>query len=323
METLNEYGLATVKDIPLWIAKVPFFRRLWFNPVFQRNYRNSRVRKLIEPSTAFLVGLILSVILSGIMIVAAISVNEAFVAAVTVALIGATFAVLFIFTWVRMFISCLINTPRELQKDVGKGDLNTILTAPISDADLYFAEILPNFVRGMEVLKSLYNLLLGLAIPVIPSLFITFILGTRFDPEVCFNAAMVVLASLIVMFAALIMMMLLTSITVGTFAINQSIAGAIAGSIFYSYFILNFAGLGMALTAMLIETTISSVYGPYYVYGMSPVYGSLLAIILTVVGSLMIIWACTFTAHIGINTLGKVRREGFYRPEMSNAAGLR
>jgi hypothetical protein len=118
MENLNEYGLSTVKDIPKWIARIPFFRRLWFNPVFQRNYRNSRVRKLIEPKTAFRVGLIWSAFLSVVMVIGEmIDRGGFFISSIPVVII-APFGVIYCYTFIRMFFFCLITTPRECQAKV-------------------------------------------------------------------------------------------------------------------------------------------------------------------------------------------------------------
>ena len=53
----REFGLATERESPRLVRNIPFLRRPWRNPVFQRNYSRSRIKKIVENRQAFWVGL--------------------------------------------------------------------------------------------------------------------------------------------------------------------------------------------------------------------------------------------------------------------------
>jgi hypothetical protein len=326
MENLNEYGLSTVKDIPRWIARIPFFRRLWFNPVFQRNYRNSRVKRLIEPKMAFRVGLIWSAILSIMMVIGEmIDKSNIFSGSIPI-VIMAPFCVIYSYTFLRMFFFCLITTPRELQQDIGKDNLGIILTTPVSDGSLFFAEILPNFVRGLEVAQSALYLFIGTAIPAILGLILIDFFGSYIIDDDWVQMFIYAMMGVVFMFIAFFLMMLITSVTTGTFAITHTIAGAIISSLFYSYITVNLAAGGIYLAIYVVDV-LTEHYDDWLYYSGSPhIWQDIREIILVLLpiltGTFVILWACLFTSHIGISALAKVRRSGFYKPESSNAAGL-
>ncbi|MCX6647740.1 MAG: hypothetical protein NTY09_15470 [bacterium] len=326
MENLNKYGLLTVKDIPKWIARIPFFRRLWFNPVFQRNYRNSRVRKLIEPKTAFRVGLIWSLLFSVTMTIISIVDHYASFVDTFLGFIIAPFAVIYVWTFIRMFFFCLITTPRELQQDISRDNQGIILTTPISDASLFFAEILPNLVRGLEVAQSVLYLFIGTAIPAIVALILVKSFCSNHINYGWDQTLIYAILTVIIMFIALFLMMLLTSVETGTFAISHSIISAIVSSIFYSYIVLNLAAGGIGLAILLVDE-LTNYYSDWLYYSGSPHFWQdireiILVLLPILSGTFVILWACLFTSHIGISALAKVRRSGFYKPESSNAAGL-
>jgi hypothetical protein len=203
-----------------------------------------------------------------------------------------------------------------------------ILTAPISSASLFFAEILPNFVRGLEVLYSSLTMLLGIALPYIPSILLSFTLNAGIGISDVLAAVAYTIPVVIIIIVAFILMMLLTSIVTGTYAITNSITASVLASLFHSYIVLNLTAVVITLAAYVIGEVVMGFFeNRLYNYYESSDFGHsthliVLTLILTAVGSMVVIWACLMTSHTGISTLAKVRREGFYKPEMSNAAGL-
>ena len=314
MEIYQEYGLATVKAIPKWIAKVPFLRRLWFNPVFQRNYRNSRVRKLIEPKRALLIGLIGSFFYTTALITISIFMNNFEFYVGGSYLIPVPIAFVFLGALIRMFFVCLVSTPREFQQDIRRDDPNSILTIPISTESLFFAEILPNFVRGLEDLLSILALAVGTALPFFSSLLIIVFTGVGIT---IFNFTQISAFTIIiafVMFATYVLITLLISITVGAYAVSMTIFGAITATLFQLSIVLIIAGGCMARAATALGWLAIKNLGITYLGAMNPsqeiIWGYSLAIIHTIIGTIIIFWACLFTSHIGISALAKARRVG-------------
>ena len=326
MEIYQEYGLATVKAIPKWIAKVPFLRRLWFNPVFQRNYRNSRVRKLIEPKLAFRIGFVWSLVISVILTIVSIHENDLIMLGFLIIFIALPFVVIYSWTWIRMFFFCLITTPRELQQDIGKDNLNSILTTPISSGGLFFAETLPNFVRGLEVLHSILMLAAGLAIPLFVSLIVIIISPLPVDVKDLSEYVVGTILVVFVLLVAYVLMTLLISIIVGAYAVTMTIFGAITATLVQSFFVLIITIAGMSFASMALEVLFCKIMGIDHLYYLNStleiIWAFSLAIFLTIVGTAIIYWACLFTSHVGISALAKARRQGYYKPEFSNAAGL-
>ena len=128
------------------------------------------------------------------------------------------------------------------------------------------------------------------------------------------------------MYIAFFLMMLLTSIATGTYAIAHSIVSAIVSSIFHSYIVLNLAAGGIFMAIYVVDE-LTNYYDDWLYYSGSPhIWQDIREIILVLLpilaGTFVILWACLFTSHIGITALAKVHRSGFYKPESSNAAGL-
>ncbi len=317
MDPINEFGLSTVKNIPFWIARIPFLKRLWFNPVFQRNYRNSRVKNLINPKLAFRAGLIWSAIISVIMLIVTAYDHDELASIAACLLIASPLVILYGITFFRMFIFCLVTTPREVQQDIGKDNLSSILTTPLSDGSLFFAETLPNFVRGLEVIQSLLYLFIGLALPLFLSLWLVGMLWVpTFEIEQMLPIIGITIITLIYMILALVLMMLVISLVSGAYAITHNIFGAIMATLLHALILAIISGVAMS---MYHEYMTWSVFRSY---GLNFREEFIIYISTAAIGILIIYWSCLITSYFGINAFAKVRRQGYYKPEMSNAAGL-
>lgn len=317
MDPINEYGLSTVKSIPIWIARIPFLKRLWFNPVFQRNYRNSQVKKLIYPKLAFRAGLIWSAIISVIMLIVTAYDHDELASDSACFIIAFLFAIMYGITFFRMFIFCLVTTPRELQQDIGKDNLSSILTTPLSDGSLFFAETLPNFVRGLEVIQSLLYLFIGLVIPLFLSLWLV---GMKWLPtfkiEYILSVLGTTIITLIYMILALVLMMLVISLVSGAYAITHNIFGAIMATLLQTFLIAIISGVAMVTFHEYLTWSV------FRSYGLNFREEFIIYVSTSIIGILIVYWSCLITSYFGISAFAKVRRQGYYKPEMSNAAGL-
>ncbi|MCX6647742.1 MAG: hypothetical protein NTY09_15480 [bacterium] len=149
MDQPHEHPYVDAAPPPWWLRKIKFFRLLWFNPLFQRNYKKSRLRPLLSPRVAFWVGL-----LYGVILLSVIGTGPLFLLyigrAATIPL-----SIYIMIEIARCFIACLVNTPQTIKADLDSEHLSPILATPMSDRDIYFSMVLPNFVRSMEVIQSL------------------------------------------------------------------------------------------------------------------------------------------------------------------------
>ncbi|MCX6647739.1 MAG: hypothetical protein NTY09_15465 [bacterium] len=340
MATSAEYGLSNQKPMPWWVRKISALRRLWNNPVFQRNYQRSRVKKLAEPKPAFLVGLISSIVINTILLNLGrhyqFKSQEIlmFSFAVTV---GFPLACMYVLIYVRMFIVCLISTPIEMKKEIGPDIYNPVLCSPMRDSEIFFAECLPNYVRGLEVLVSYSAITLGLAIPCL-----IFGIPAFFSPD--FNLAQfiaivaIILADMALGIACLVLMMLLLSLASCTYTILLPSFSAIITTLIHFGIVSSMSNLapnlifgmyggvfGLGLFSSMLFT---SHYGSYVNFG--PLYRDtydvteiLLYILLALFCKVIITWFfCYLTSQWGLSAFSKMRRAGYYEPEYSTAAGL-
>jgi hypothetical protein len=340
MTILAEYGLSNQKPMPWWIGKIGSLRRLWDNPVFQRNYQRSRVKKLAEPKPAFMVGLLASIVINTLIQIVGrrfLFDSQQLLMFSFAIVLGFPLACMYVIAYVRMFIVCLVSTPIEMKKDFGPDNFNPVLCSPMKDAELFFAECLPNYVKGLEVLVTYAAITLGLLIPCILYGIPAYI-SPGFNPGLFMEILVIVLADMALGLACLILMMLLLSLASGTYTIWLPSFSAIIATLFHYWvassmsnvapnlIFANYGGVfGFGLFSSMLFT---GSYGSYNNYG--PRYGGpsdwaeiLGYILLALFSKVVITWFfCWLTSQWGRSAFSKLRRAGYYEPEYSTAAGL-
>lgn len=314
-------------------------RRLWFNPVFQRNYKLSRVKNLIEPKPAFIVGLILSVAINIFIVILSARTlhawSDLFSFSYLFSVGGPIIAIYFVI-YFRMFVTCLISTPTEIKKDIGSDNLSPVMSTPMSDAELYYAVSLPNYVKGLETIASYMSLAAGLLIPcIVVGIFTLFISEISFP--VFAEVALIIVASGALLVGCLVSMMFLMSLASGTFAITlPTFAAILATLVFYVMaagivnIIPNFLSVvlgGIANYGVIVPFWLTTPFNTGDFLDDNSSSKMRLATITYLFGSLvakiLLTWIfCIVTSAMGKSALSKMRRAGYYEPEYCNAAGL-
>jgi hypothetical protein len=244
---------------------------------------------------------------------------------------------MYLIVYVRMFIVCLISTPIEMKKEIGPDVYNPVLSSPMRDSDIFFAECLPNFVKGLEVLVSYSAITLGLVLPCL-----IFGIPAYFSPD--FNMAQfiaivaIIVADMVLGIACLVLMMLLLSLASCAYTILLPSFSAIIATLIHYGIVSSMSNLapnlifstygGVFGLGIFASILFAGQYGSYNNF--QPLYGGgyplpelLLFVLLALICKVIITWFfCYLTSMWGLSAFSKLRRAGFYEPEYSNAAGL-
>jgi hypothetical protein len=295
---------------PWWLRRIKFLRLLWFNPLFQRNYRKSRLKPLLPPRAAFWIGILYGVILLSVLDTGPI-VLVYIGRAATIPL-----SIYIMIEIARCFIECLVNTPQTIKADLDSDHLSPILATPMSDRDIYNSMIFPNFVRSMEVIQSQVIFVVWIILPsLIFGISMSF-LGPYYSlgPPVIFITLYIL--SLVIYIVAIL---LLISYAAGFYSTANQVFGAIASALFFTFgftllpifgwwgfcwmMIGNQSGNGCG-TAMMMYIL------PFYVPG------------LNLLGLVFIFAGAGLARMLGVRAFSQLRRSGIYSSEGLTASGL-
>lgn len=309
-------GLVTEKESPRLIKRIPFLRGLWRNPVFQRNYARSRIKRIVGNRQAFLVGLGWSLIVNLLAFM-----EPDLEMRISLALIFSfllPLGALFGLTYVRMFILCLTTTPIGLRKDIAESELGGVFTTPLSSRQLYLGESLGNFVRGIVVIEALFYLAAGALIPFI---FMNYMPYTQIY-DVDWLGIMMIFADCAMMafflLTGLVLMMLLLSLSSALYAISVPAFSAILLTLLHYIIVTSIA---YAVGGMFGDFSPGFYPGYYNPVPMSD-NSSLLFLASQLAKTFTVIFLCQVTAAMGVAAFAKSRRPGYYVPEMSTSPGL-
>jgi len=312
---------------PWWVSLIPFLRNLWSNPVFVRNYGRSRVKRPVSPIPAFLVGAFLSAPIS-VGIAAALGTEwESVLTVCGVWLLAVPIILLYVVILIWMFIACLVTTPRELQSDIGLEQLNPMLSTPITDADLYFGETMPNVVRGLEISESFVALSFGLFLPAFAICGVPCAVQALGIPQGVLVSMLVFIAFplvMVYMIVNLVLMMLLLSFAAGIYSVSMAMFGAIVATLVHYFVVKTVASMissAVRLVFTLPALAIGSPYSPYMYGGefVFPVVGVLAGEVLKIV---LVGLGCYLTALYGVSAFAHARRQGYYMPYVPHRGGV-
>jgi hypothetical protein len=304
----TEHPYVDAAPPPWWLRRIKSLRLLWFNPLFQRNYRKSRLKPLLPPRAAFWIG-----ILYGVILLSVIGTGPLFLVYLGRAAMG-PLSIFIIIEIARCFIACLVNTPQTIKADLDSEHLSPILATPMSDRDIYNSMIFPNFVRSMEVIQSL--VIFGVWI-VLPAL-IFGILMSVFGPNY-FLGVPVIFGALWILsvFVYIIAILLLTSYAAGLYSATNQVSGAIAGALFYTggFTLLPiFIWWGYCFS-MFGNQTGAGCGTPMLLY-IAPFYPGI-----NLIGLVFIAAGAGLARWRGVKAFSQLRRSGFYNPEGMTASG--
>jgi len=317
-EETSESHFTSITRDPWWVKLTPFLAGLWADPVFRRNYARTRVKNVVKPLPAFIFGFVISLII----VIATVQLSSGIFKeeALMIALIAGVFVpvgLLTAITYLRMFITCLTTTSIELRRDKDDGSLNLVFTTPKTDAAIYYAECLPSFMKGLEVINALLALLAG---NLIPFVIMGLLWVIKFSGEYQVGEGEIFMVIFWVIFVAfvilsgLILMMLLFSLASGLYALTMPAFGSIFATLAH-YGVVNW--MSWMITGFLISLLQNYLYAGY-----SPGFELVIPVAMVLFKTFLVIVGCIITGRLGINTFAKVRRQGYYEPEHTTAAGL-
>jgi len=316
MDEMSEYGIQGMGKPPWWFGRSRFLKRLWVNPIFQRAYKRNRIGTIVTPFAAFTIAFGYSLVVCG---TAVFLLKVGYTSEVLMMWgMGAVFTpvgVVLGVVKIWLFIACLITTPLNLARDLGKDELNPILSTPLEDRDFYYGESLPSFVKSVRIIELLVLASLGFAIPYIVLMAIP--AGYHLLEPLEFVSGLVLLVPVVVLWMGMLvldigLMVLLVSMVSGLYAFILPLAGAIIVSLVH-YGILN--GLGSILTGGVYGSFIGVPFIlPMMLMGGEGIVPIYLIIMLgaALLGRGLIFGGCMLTGLIGVSTYKSKRREGNY-----------
>jgi len=300
-----EFDLLWAEPPPRWMESIGPLMEYWGNPIFQRRYLLNRVTPAYDPLWAFSVGLCLSLAINLLLAFCAGAVALGLGVLVTVAIPG---SIALAVMSVRIFVSCLLATPLELKREVHSDALGPILTTPIPDSQIFFAEVASGIMRGLGALEEVLAILIGLAGGYL------LVMSLRLWPIVQDAGILGVwLAVFCIMgLIAAIQILVLTALSAGLYAIVVPV--------------------GVAVAATLVHVLICALTGPFLVFfaivAAEEMFGGFMmdpVLVLLGFGFLQILvlaTATTVTGRLGVRAFAMARRPGYYEPEGATAAGL-
>lgn len=147
---------------PRWINRIPWLAALWTNPVFLRSYSRGWLKATIGAGALFWLALMFAGLIHlGFSFTVGV---EGAMPALTIGL-WLPLSLAFLVAGIRVFILGLIRTAIEFRKDIDSNVLHDMLTTPLSDAEIFFGECMPNVIRSLYVVGQLLAFCAGLVIP--------------------------------------------------------------------------------------------------------------------------------------------------------------
>ena len=304
MTEKHEHPYVDAPPPPWWVRMSPFLRKLWFNALFQRNYKRGKLEPLLSPRMAFLIGLAY-----GILSIGQISQYLWFLGLFAQFFILPVI-ILIIFELGRSFLTCLVSTPRMVKAEIDSDHLNPILAAPIPDRDIFYALTLPNFVRAMSVIEELLIFGLGAVLPY------ALVMVVSIQPiySSYYLYGLLYILSLIV---GVIFLFRIMSDIAGYYSLTNQVFGAIVGTLIYTFIFSMMPTFAWEVYMMLMIGNYSGGCGvPYLGFFMPFMPGpNLIPLAWMFIGM-------ELARSLGVRGFSKLRRSGFYRPEGATAPGL-
>lgn len=302
----SEMDLSWAEPPPVWVQWIGPLSAIWGNPVFQRRYLLRKMSPSLGTRRAFIAGVVLS---------SALNVFLRIIAGDDALWLGFSLTILipgFIFSsigFVRIFSSSMIHTPNELRFEISSGTSGTLLTTPLTDSEIFFAECISGIMRALGAFEESVSLITGLAIPFLLVMSDHLLPAAREMGIILFW--WIIVAIMILIITGLLH--LLGAYSSGNYAVRMplvwsapvAILHAYGGWVFWS--ILFFAGL-IPLAGWLAQFNSA---------------GTLLFFLICTVYQLFLVsFLTTLMAYHGVNAFSRARRPGFYEPEHASAAGL-
>lgn len=307
-QTLDSGSILEPPPCPRLVGAIPRLRKLWFNPVFQRYYRRSRLRTVIAPRHAFIIAFIYSLLANLGFIIYSIVLNafSTEVAGFTLVFAVSIPAGLVVaIAFMVMFYVCLIMTPIDLRKDTIPGQEDPVMATPLTDGQIYLGSCLPNFVKGLLIGASVISILAGLLLPSVPSA-ILLIRYYSIGYEIVLQSTAFALGILLTAVAGYILMMLLLSLAAGMYSSILQAFGAILATLAHYWFITRMTAFVNVFAVLFPAHT--AVYDPFMEFASVMQW----FLVIELIKKAIIAFGCWLTAVIGVGIFAGARRPGNY-----------
>jgi hypothetical protein len=302
----DEFDLTWADPPPAWVEAFGPLLEFWGNPIFQRRYVMWRLKPMFGPKKSFLIGLGVSFIINLFLLLVAekeLALEIGFW--VTVAAPG---IVIITVTSIRIFISSLVGTPLEMRRELFSGMLGAVLTTPMSDEKIFFAECISGLMRGFGAMEEVISMLIGLVVPFIVLMSPQLWPYVKAEGPASFWWFVLLLIAIII----LIQVLLLASLSAGLMAIQLPVVATVPATLINT-------GLWFSVFSLIASwiAVFTMRFEPVRNLDILAIYlgiGTFLIASLTV--------ACAVTGYLGVVAFAKARRPGWYGHERVNAAGL-
>ncbi len=302
----QEFDLTNSDPPPAWVEMIGPMTELWGNPVFQRRYLRWRLYPTFGTKKAFIIGLLSSLavnIFFRFVTEPSLSIGLGFLVTIVAPII-----VISAFMGMRLFTQCVVGTPLELRRELTSGMLGSLLSTPIPDSKIFYAECVAGIMRGLGALEEIVAMMVGLAIPFLIVM----------SPQMLEYASEVGIAMVWwIVFAVLVgMIYVVTNIMIvfaaGLYSVILPIFATIPATLLHAYAILsaNILFIGFLISRL---TRFEAVRNAEPLMILLP-FALVLLIIMVI--------ETRITAYCGLMAFAKARRPGFYEPERTTAAGL-
>jgi len=303
----EEFDLLWADKPPGWLENIGLMKEIWGNPVFQRRYVLWRLLPYFGVKKSFMIGLIVSLILNILFIIADSQNDLSLGLLVTVVAPG---IVVVSITGIRFFTSCLIATPMELKNELQNDVLGAVMTSPISDGKIFIAECMAGIMRGLGAFEEIFAMVSGLLLPFLV------VHGQKlleFAGEVGISTLWWIVLGLLII-AIILILNVMAAFAVALYSILLPIGGAVVAALVHvgSILFLNLAGFDWVLRLL---------YKIKFVQDLPPLVALLLTLLLTAIFLVISLSLfTTLTSHLGVLAFAIARRPGYYEPERANSA---
>jgi len=302
----EEFDLTWADPPPTWIENVGPLLEFWGNPIFQRRYVLWQMQPTMGIRSAFIVGFGLSLVLN--LLFRFLAEDDEYLELGFLTTIVLPGLIVFAVTGIRLFLTSLVGTPLELRLELYSGALGAILSTPLNDARIYYAECISGLLRGLGAMEEVLSMLAGLIVPFIAVMFPElWAYAEAMGIELFWWVVLCLMAIVII-----IQLNVLITFAAGLYSMLVPVVATVPATLVH---ILVFAGATVWIELWCLE----KLMGFNFMLNVD-----LLAIFL-LLGVMLIVTIALFTvltANFGVKVFAKSRRPGYYEPDGLNAAGF-
>ena len=272
------------------------------NPLFQLRYKRDSLGPPIRNDKAFKSGLVLGVI--ALFIDMNWLEKKVDVFLVSIAILSAPGLFLLLVEWMKGLSACLVTSARRYRREKVYGELDIILTAPLSDQAMYFSLFVPTLVWALRRLEAPVAYFAGVFLPYLIGPYVMYIYALRWVeglPMLIFKLGLLFFWG----FGVLVLVLVLTALAVAFYSMmSTNIYAVVASAVSHVVF------LCLVSSAFLLVIAFTSHGKPVEVGGM--VSAALFQLTWLVLASYATSW-------MGLFAFSRSRRPGYHEDDQASA----